>query len=135
MMWRADGSVSWPTVEGVVQRSSVEKRTPARFHAGGIPLHTREGGYELIVHYAYTVATRVHVSEQWSFRGNLILEDEASVEAKARQYQEATPVVVHYDPADPSRSVLKTGDHGTGLWKAVWGGALLLYALYGYLSR
>ena len=134
-MWQGDGAIDWPTVEGVVQTSMVKSRTRASVNVGPIPIYQRSGGYEVVVRYAYKIADRVHESDRWSFTGGLVFPDEASAEEKARQYREATPITVRYDPADPERSVIKPGDSDGALFRSLWGAGIFLVALYAYMAR
>ena len=134
MMWEGDGSLSWPTVKGVVQYCTVEHHAGARTTVGGMQIAEMERGYEVIVEYAYEIDGATHVSRRWSFSGGLLFDDELDAMARAQRYREGTPITVHYDPTAPATSVIKTGDYNKGLWRAVGGGVLICYALYAYLS-
>ena len=134
-MWEGDGASDWPTVQGVVQRTSVNHRTRAAVYAGPLTIWSQPGGYEVVVEYAYTVADHVHASDRWSFAGGEILSDEASAERRAKQFPEGAPVTVHYDPEDPATSVIKCGDRGVSLGMWLPGGFTFLWALYGYFGK
>jgi hypothetical protein len=135
IMWEGDGANEWPTVQGVIQRASVNHRMKSSFFVGPVTLFSHEGGYEILVRYAYEVAGHVHASERWSFAGPEIFPDEASAEARAKEFTEGTPVTVHYDPSAPATSVIKCGDRGQSLGMWLSGGASFLWALYGYLDK
>lgn len=134
-MWRGDGSVDWPTVDGIVQRARVEHRIRGNFHIFGIPIYQSPGGYEVVIEYAYEVKGVTHTSDRWSFGGGLLCPEVEVAEAKARQYRESTRVTVHYDPNDPSVATLKSGEHSGAMFGSLIGGGIFLYALWSILSQ
>jgi hypothetical protein len=134
-MWEGDGASEWPTVQGVVQRASVNHRMKSSFFIGPLTIFSHPGGYEVVVKYAYQVADHVHASDRWSFAGPDVYPDEGSAVLRAREFKEGAPVTVRYDPATPATSVIKCGDRGQSLGMWLTGGASFLWALYGYLGK
>jgi hypothetical protein len=134
LLWFGDGSLHWPKARGVVQRSRVEHRLAMRGHVAGVTVAQQDGGYEVVIDYAYEVNGQTYSSDRWSFEGGLLLEKEADAAVKARQYREATPILVRYDPNDPGRSVIKPGGGQAGFILALGGLLVVLWALYGFVA-
>ena len=135
IMWEGDGASAWPTVQGVVQRSSVKDRMRATATIGGAAFLSRQGGHEVVVQYAYEIGGHTYVSDRWSYAGGEIYPDSVGAEKRARDFREGSPVTVHYDPTDPASAVIKCGDRGQSLGMWLSGGASFLWALYGFLSK
>jgi hypothetical protein len=133
-MWQGDGTLGWSTVEGVIQGAEVESRASANINILGIPIYQRTGGYEVVVKYAYKVDTHGYEADRWSYAGGSIFADESAAEERARRFKEGESISVHYDPKEPERSVLKRGGGSQGIWTAIWGATLCLFALYGHLG-
>ncbi len=86
-------STSWPTIDGVVQNSTV---TPTRRN------------WRVELQYTYIIQSQTFRGHSYRPGGNLV-----SSEAKARRisaaYTPGSRVTVHYNPADPRNSALETG--------------------------
>jgi len=134
LLWFGDASLQWPSVTGVVRRAYVEDHLAIRGNVGVVAISQQEGGYEVVVEYAYDVKGQTYSSTRWSFKGGRRFQTEAEAEIKARRYREADEISVRYDPADPERSVIRPGGGTEGFTKAITGIVMLLWALYGYLN-
>lgn len=133
--WRtvadARASASWPTAQGEVTRSGVERRT-SRTRGGGSSVH-----YEAVVRYRYAVAGRGYESddivrgEPRAFADSLA----AAADAATRPVG-STPRVFH-DPDDPAKATLLPGRAPDGIALLVWtsmvplllGGALVVWGV------
>lgn len=91
----------WPSVMGSVTSSKVVRSS---HHSKGSTRHS----YSPHVEYAYKVEGRSLSGERVSFR--VRSEGEAGAREAVDRYVPGAPVQVWYDPADPARSVLETGD-------------------------
>jgi hypothetical protein len=134
ILWFGDGSLTWPRVDAVVQRTRIEHRIPMRGSVGVVGVVGQQGGYEVVIDFAYEVNGQTYTADRWSYDEKLIFATEGEAERKALQYREATKIVVRYDPADPERAVIKPGGGGAGMVKALGGVVLVLWALYGFLN-
>jgi hypothetical protein len=114
MLAAAWQSLSWPTVQGSISSSRVTKTS------------SKLTRYGVGVTYSYWVEGRLYWGEVYSHSsdtlpGSFRNEDEALKEyashALFRQWQRGRPVTVHYDPQDPSESVLRAGST-IGGWAA-----------------
>ncbi len=99
-------SLGWPTVAGVVETSKVVSSR-----------HNTKGGHRTShsaqVEYVYEVNGAPHTGSRVSFR--VASEGEADAIATVARYPAGTPVQVHYDPADPTLSVIDAGDDWSNL--------------------
>lgn len=113
----------WPSAPGRITRSAVATE------------HTTDGDggtYEVFepeVHYTFDVAGETRTGDTIRIHPRVFpSRDEA--EEIAEQYPEGAEVRVHYDPADPSRTVLEPGT-GRSPWSAfAMAIVLALAALY-----
>jgi len=93
----AKASVSWPSVQGVVNVSQVERQEP-----------TRRVSYRAHVEYSYAVNDQQYTGRR------LRLNDARSTQQSAAQaivdrYRVGSPVTVFYDPTDPKSAALEVG--------------------------
>ncbi len=98
---RARESVSWPTAEGVIQRSSVEYHRSSK---GG-------GTYHAEVMYEFTVNDRVFSSDQVAF-GDYGSSNPSHARRIVNSYSQGNKVTVRYLRENPEVSVLEPGMKG-----------------------
>ena len=99
----ARASASWPATDGRITRSRLDES-----RKDGTTRRSADIGYEYEVAGRAFAGTRVWIGDEYtSSPGN---EFRAAVE----RHPVGRPVRVHYDPADPARSVLEPG----GTWSA-----------------
>jgi hypothetical protein len=125
-LWLAAATKSWPTVTGVVTASRIDKTTkgnqPAPYFSG-------------VVEYSYEVDGTTYRSNRFSYSGLSESSEQSDIRAVIARYVPNRPVTVHYDPANPSQSVLQTGGGLIG-WAMIAAGTLfLLFAAVITLSR
>ena len=122
------GSVArhWPAVTGRVTSSRVEQRPALRFGSS----------YKPCVEYEFTVAEVSYKGDQLRFD-----DDDYAFKSSAAWrlvgYAPGAPIVVYYDPNDPSNSVLKPGSEWRTYGSILFFGALFVFglgALLGYLK-
>ncbi len=95
---RARESVSWPTTEAVIQRSSVE------YHRG-----SKGGGtYHAEILYEFTVNDRVFSSDQVAF-GDYGSSNPSHARRIVNNYPQGKKVAVHYQRENPEVCVLEPG--------------------------
>jgi hypothetical protein len=94
----AHASSAWPTTTGVVNESSV-KGSEGR----------RRPSYRLELRYSYEVDGQSYDGDQAQF-GPTRVTEKLPIETLAKRYPQGAQVTVHYDPDDPSTSVLDTSD-------------------------
>lgn len=104
--WRGHASRWWPTVQGTMLESRVIESTR---RTGGL----RRGGGSTTewtprVRYEYEVEGVRHESERVDFMTRA--GGRSAAEQELRGLEAGAPVTVHYDPADPSRAVLRPGN-------------------------
>lgn len=103
----------WPSVDGQIEESRVERR------------HIADSGYEYVplVAYSYRVGGQDYRATRITY-GRLGAPDVQVAEGLAATYPEGTPVEVFYDPMDPETAVLMRGNR-TGLKALFIKGAVL----------
>jgi uncharacterized protein DUF3592 len=114
----------WPVVAGVVTSSTIEQ-IPSRFG------HY----YKPCVAYTYSVAGVTYTGKQRRF-GDDDFEFKSSAASRLAKYTFGAQTPVHYDPDDPSTSVLEPGTESHTYIGIVFSGAWFLFALgalLGYL--
>ena len=124
---RARQSRSWPSVEGVVERSAVVQRTRTTADADDSDVYTADVAYRYRVQGRDYSATRITMMDYSSSAAR-------HAQDIVAQYPAGAPVRVYHHPADPSDAVLEPG--GTrgipilGLigWAFALAGLLFLYA-------
>ena len=94
---------TWPTAPGRVTDSRVASHTSFR---NGRQITQIAG----VVKYEYQVMGQTYESDKLGF-GNAA-SGRKNANAKVAEYPAGTAVTVHYDPADPSKSVLETKAYG-----------------------
>ena len=116
----AQASSSWPTTEGEVLTSVVEKtRTKSnrkKNRAIRIPSPiristskpTESYSYEALVSYSYSVAGEEYVGKRLAF-GAITEGGQGRAEAICERYPVGSQVNVHYDPDDAGSSTLEVG--------------------------
>jgi len=95
---RAAASERWPTTNGIVTESRVAESTGGR---------RRGRSYTAKVEYAFQADGRELKGTRVSYR--LQPTGHSGASERVAQYPVGASVTVHYDPADPSQSVLETG--------------------------
>jgi hypothetical protein len=93
----AVGAGNWPTVQGTVLSSRVER----------IDLKDRDDTYEAQVRYTYEVGGKAYTNDAIKF--GYQAETKGGAESLAANYPAGKVIDVYYDPASPGRSVLETG--------------------------
>jgi hypothetical protein len=113
------GSVDkrWPVVAGEVTSSRMEQ-TPSRLG------HY----YKPCVQYTYAVAGVTYTGNQRRF-GDDDYAFKSSATSRLARYAPGTQIAVHYDPGDPSSSVLEPGNDWITYYAIVFFGAWFLIAL------
>lgn len=95
----ARASQDWPTVSGVVRKSEVKRRIT------GLPMVL----WQLALAYDYRVSATHYEGEDAQF-GPKYVSSRPLIDKLAERYPVGSEVAVHYDPNDPSISVLETSD-------------------------
>jgi uncharacterized protein DUF3592 len=107
----------WPVVAGVVTSSKIEQ----------IP--SRVGHYyKPCVEYTYSVADVTYTGNQRRFSDDDFA-FKSSATSRLAKYASGVQVPVHYDPNDPSSSVLEPGNESSTYLGIVPCGAWFLFAL------
>lgn len=96
----AYASRHWPRTLGTIVSSSVQRESDD------------EGGnsYSASIRYTYSVNGTAYTSKRVRFGGSFSWGWRSPAQALQRRYPLQSPVEVHYDPEDPSRSVLEAGN-------------------------
>ncbi|MBL8549670.1 MAG: DUF3592 domain-containing protein [Hyphomonadaceae bacterium] len=102
--WRA---AAFPTVEAVVTSSSLEYGTSRRRTSGPV------------IRYAYVVDGTRHEGDTFQY-GNYTSSDWQWARAMVRAHPVGATTRVHYDPRNPSDSVIDPGLHGSDLFLALF---------------
>jgi hypothetical protein len=90
----ARASAGWPTVPGQLTRAEVDATAAGRYRAGVSYTYNLNG--------AQYIGNRIRASDgEFGFR--------EGAEQQIQGLEPGQSVEVHYDPADPSRSVLRAG--------------------------
>jgi hypothetical protein len=95
---RARASRRWPTVRGLVQADTVERRE----NSFGV-------FYKLALSYRYEVDGISYQGDRVQFGPARVTAGEL-IESLATRYPPGAEVDVHYDPNDPSTAVIETSD-------------------------
>jgi hypothetical protein len=116
---KARASESWPSVQGIVVSSTVERSSE----------HDNTDHYQASVVYEYAVDGVTYSCNRVSYGATRGLQEEAQAEAK--RYPKGKRVEVYYDPDDPDVAVLEPGKAGEPyLWLGL-GGAFAVVGLIG----
>jgi hypothetical protein len=96
----AFGSANWPATEGRILSTAADSRTTKRSVT-----------YELELGYSYAVDGRPYTGDRIDFVDGVLARSREELAREQRRHGlvEGATVVVHYDPADPARSVLWPG--------------------------
>jgi hypothetical protein len=127
----AANSAEWAVTSGEVVISEV-----VRHHGGGTsgrsgaidrPGSPASTTYEAHVEYRYSVAGETHDGDRVTYAN----EDTAEwAEATVHEYPTGARVEVHYDPRDPSRSVLEPGESPNTVLLSVGGVGLIVLGVF-----
>jgi hypothetical protein len=123
-------ATSWPNAEATVTRSEAHRRRSAGRRGRGGVRHWLE------LQYAFTVADVRHASARYQFLDNAFFDRDDIADVVA-QYPAGSQARAYYDPANPSRAVLRPGVRWFAFVAcmaiacifAVPGGALLISSL------
>lgn len=102
----ARASRNWPSVEGAILRSSVEReltRASGGSAAGSL--------WRPVVAYEYAVGGTRYEGDRVAF-GEYATGEAADAEAVAARYPAGASVQIHYDPEVPGQAVLEPGTAG-----------------------
>jgi len=105
VLGNAKASTSWPSVEGKVVSSEVERERTSRRSGGRRRTSTT---YEAAIHYRYTVNGTEYSSDRVSF-GEYSSSNRAHAQGIVSRYPAGKTVQVYYDPNDPEVAVLESG--------------------------
>ena len=120
---KAKASTEWPTTDGKVIESEVERH------------HSNDGDttYKAMVIYQYSLDGANFESDRVWFGGGYSTSDRSAMQAVVREYPVGKKVTVHYSPDSPDEAVLQPGAFfssyllfGIGLTFAVIGSLMLL---------
>ena len=120
LLWTFDtmsdirASAAWPTAQGVVTSSRVERKE-TRTRGGGYNAH-----YDADVAYRYAVGGRSYESSTFVFGVSHSFPDSAAAQAEVDAYPPGRPVRVFYDPRDPARACVTPGVVPSGFDLLVW---------------
>lgn len=115
-------SSGWPTVEGEIVRSAVDKEVSTTSPGRGSVT------YRAVVHYRYRVADVDYAGERVAL-GEYATADPADAEAIVGRYPVGRRLPVHYRPGAPGTAVLEVGEHGAPWLYAALGGVFVLVGL------
>ena len=101
---KARSTLTWPTVPGRVESSTVIERTHRSKGA-------RHYTFEPRIVYRYTVGGQEYESSRIAY-GPPLSGSRGRAEALAKTYDPANEVTVHYDPSNPAEAVLDTAPGG-----------------------
>ena len=99
---KAQASKSWPTVSGIVKTSEVTV-SETRDRKKRSTMYTPEIAFSYDIEGRSYVSSQIGVSSGWSSSNS------SSAYQLTNKYPVGEPVVVAYDPANPSFAVLETG--------------------------
>ena len=114
---RAAASVAWPTTEGRITGSRVE-----RVKNGG----DRKATYTADITYEYALDGRTFEGDRVWFGDDYSASDASAFRAAVDRYPVGKAVKVHYDPAEPAESVLEPGP--------TWSGSALYFIGLGLMT-
>lgn len=97
-MMHAIQALSWDTTQGVVTQSFVD---------------SRGSNYAPRVEYTYAVGDRQFTGSQITFGGTINTAGSADARQTVAKYPTGKRIAVHYEPDNPSSSVLETGISAT----------------------
>ena len=121
-------ALRWPVVEGEITSSKVKQIPGVRRFGYGGP------SYEPSVAYSYRVLGTTYSGTRLRFGGEPTDYYQDNTYAKLAQYPVGTTVRVHYQPDDPSRSVLEPGVGLRIYLNMAFFSALLLFGVGGIIG-
>lgn len=123
-----EASADWPTMDGVVSHSQVERRT-SRIRGGGYNVY-----YDADIRYRYRVDGEQYESGTFVIGAPHSFGDSSSAQAEVDAYPVGRSVTVYYSPDAPEQSALVPEEPPAGLDLLVAlsalfvvGGAILLW--------
>lgn len=129
----ARASSAWPSTEGKIISSRVEKKTNTTYTAGR-PINSAPS-YFANIFYEYTVGDMKYSYKRISF-GDYGNSDYSRAEEIINRYPEGKKIQVFYKPSDPNNSVLEPGIPisiyafiGAGILLLIFGSSVLYSAL------
>jgi hypothetical protein len=124
-VWWSWASLSWPAANGTVSESRTEQRTSRDSESG-----VRSSMHEARLAFTFSAHGRQYLTGRLYFGQAGGSSDSSEAELLRLRYPPGSPVRIHYNPADPSRAVVKPGFHADVLWLP---GAGLVFALSGVM--
>lgn len=97
-------SREWPTTQGLITSAHITQRTNSDSHKGGYSGSSRYQ-YEVQVTYSYQVDGLPYTGKRLRIRPTTY-SNEQHARRELADYPVGQQVKVHYDPAEPERSVL-----------------------------
>lgn len=117
---KAKAAEAWPTAPGVILSSGLSRHDSYDTDTG------TSTSFKPEVQYQYNVMGQNFTGDKLSF-GNVSYSYNIAAK-KIAPYPQGTQVLVHYDPADPSKSVLETKSAG-GVVLLIVGAVFILVAI------
>jgi hypothetical protein len=96
-------SQQWPSVEGEITSSYVQRDVRAIENSSKKPTYTPK------ISYQYTVNGKTYTGEKISFSGGEGGEKKNEAQAVVDHYFSGKKIAVYYDPEHPKKAVLETG--------------------------
>jgi hypothetical protein len=103
---RARSSAEWPSVDGAITRSTIERVT-----SGGGSSNLRSVTYAARIAYEYAVEGTRHTGQRISY-GHVDTEAQSDADKVVKLYAVGRQLKVHYMPDNPGASVLEPGARG-----------------------
>jgi hypothetical protein len=117
-------SAKWPPVPGSVVTSRAQ---------------SNEDGVSLDFQYEYIVDGRSYASDRYTFFEYIILNKDDQVYEIVEQYPAGSEVTVYYDPANPSKAIIKRtfqlADLESTILMALCLASVLIFAVMGFFLR
>lgn len=109
---KAQASQAWPTAPGAIVSSSIQEHQ--QYDADDQSTST---SYEPVIQYRYTIMGQEYLGSRVAFGASSFGRSQA--EAIVNRYRPNQAVSVHYDPQEPSESVLETKAAGANIFLIV----------------
>lgn len=109
---KARATEAWPTVNGTIVSSKLEKNTRTDRRDGRTYTHTT---YAPVVEYTYEVGGKTYQGNH-IFPGATMSYDLGTAQNIVNRYQLGLPATVHYDSANPTEAVLEVKAKGGNLF-------------------
>lgn len=118
VLTEASRSKSWPTVEGTITETRIDRTR-----------NSKGGTYETpVVRYRYEVDGKAYHRGKLSLDGTVTTSWFESVSSVIARYVVGKPVKVYYDRQHPENAVLEPGTTA-GMWATLWPGALFWFVI------